>query len=55
LLIVFMKLMRGGMAGVMYSLRARQAGKTTQRVGPPTFRKVRHAKSFTLTQAGWKP
>ena len=36
------------------NVRERQAGKTTQRVGPPTFRQVRHAKSFTLTQAGWK-
>jgi putative transposase len=36
------------------NVRDRQAGKTTQRVGPPTFRKVRNAKSFTLTQAGWK-
>ena len=35
-------------------VRDRQAGKTTQRVGPPTFRKVCNAKSFTLTQAGWK-
>ena len=30
------------------------AGKTTRRVGPPTFRTIRKAKSFTLTQAGWK-
>ena len=36
------------------NVRERQAGKTTQHVGPPTFRQVRHAKSFTLTQAGWK-
>ena len=36
------------------NLKDRQAGKTTQRVGPPTFRKIRKAKSFTLTQAGWK-
>ena len=35
-------------------LKDRKAGKTTRRVGPPTFRKVRNAKSFTLTQAGWK-
>ena len=35
-------------------VRDRQAGKATQRVGPPTFRKVCNAKSFTLTQAGWK-
>src|SRR5437762_9842762 len=31
-----------------------QAGKTVRRVGPPTFRKIRNAKSFTLKQAGWK-
>jgi len=36
------------------NLQDRKAGKTTQRVGPPTFRKLRKAKSFTLTQAGWK-
>lgn len=36
------------------NLKDRKAGKTTQRVGPPTFRKIRKAKSFTLTQAGWK-
>ena len=36
------------------NLQDRTAKKTTQRVGPPTFRKVRHAKSFTLKQAGWK-
>ncbi len=35
-------------------VKARQAGKITRRVGPPTFRKVRNAKSFTLSQAGWK-
>ena len=32
----------------------RQAGTATQRIGPPGFRKVRKAKSFTLKQAGWK-
>lgn len=36
------------------NLKARQAGLTTTKVGPPTFRKIRKAKSFTLTQAGWK-
>lgn len=36
------------------NLKDRKAGKTTQRVGPPTFRTIRNAKSFTLTQAGWK-
>jgi putative transposase len=36
------------------NLNDRQAKKTIQRVGPPSFRKVRHAKSFTLKQAGWK-
>ena len=36
------------------NLKDRKAGKTIRRVGPPTFRKVRKAKSFTLTQAGWK-
>jgi putative transposase len=36
------------------NLKDRTAGKTTRRVGPPTFRKIRKAKSFTLTQAGWK-
>ena len=35
------------------NVQQRKAGHTTQRVGPPTFRKVRHAKSFTLKQAGW--
>ena len=35
-------------------LQDRHAGKTTPRVGLPTFRKVCHAKSFTLKQAGWK-
>ena len=36
------------------NLKNRKAGKTTQRVGPPAFRKIAKAKSFTLTQAGWK-
>ena len=36
------------------NLKDRQTKKTTRKVGPPTFRKVRNAKSFTLTQAGWK-
>jgi putative transposase len=36
------------------NVRDRQVGKTTVRVGPPTSRNIRHAKSFTLTQAGWK-
>ena len=37
------------------NVRERQAGKTTPRVGPPTFfAEYHHAKSFTLTQAGWK-
>ena len=35
-------------------MKDRKTGKTTQRIGPPTFRKLSHAKSFTLTQAGWK-
>jgi putative transposase len=36
------------------NVKDRKAGKTTRRVGPPSFRKIRKAKSFTLTQAGWK-
>ncbi|HEY5870147.1 MAG TPA: transposase [Candidatus Tectomicrobia bacterium] len=32
----------------------RKAGLTTRKIGPPTFRKIAKAKSFTLTQAGWK-
>jgi putative transposase len=36
------------------NLKDRKAGKTTQKVGPPSFRKIAKAKSFTLTQAGWK-
>ncbi len=35
-------------------VKARKAGTIARRVGPPTFRKVRNAKSFTLSQAGWK-
>ena len=36
------------------NVKDRKAGKTTQRVGPPTFRKLAKAKSFTMTQDGWK-
>jgi putative transposase len=36
------------------NMQQRKAGQTSQRVGPPMFRKVRNAKSFTLTQVGWK-
>ena len=36
------------------NVKARKAGKVSRRVGPPSFRKVRNAKSFTLSQAGWK-
>jgi putative transposase len=36
------------------NMKDRKAGKTVRRIGPPSFRKVRKAKSFTLTQAGWK-
>ena len=36
------------------NVKARAAKETTRRVGPPTFRKVRKAKSFTLKQTGWK-
>jgi putative transposase len=36
------------------NLKDRKAGKTTQKIGPPTFRKIAKAKSFTLTQAGWQ-
>ena len=36
------------------NVKERKVGKTTRRVGPPSFRKIRKAKSFTLTQAGWK-
>jgi transposase len=36
------------------SLKDRKTHKTTQTIGPPTFRAIRKAKSFTLKQAGWK-
>jgi putative transposase len=36
------------------NLKDRQAGKTTLKVRPPTFRKIAKARSFTLTQTGWK-
>jgi putative transposase len=36
------------------NLKDRKAGKTTQRIGPPGFRKIAKAKSFTMTQDGWK-
>ena len=36
------------------NVKARKAGKVSRRVGPPGFRKVRNAKSFTLSQCGWK-
>ena len=36
------------------NVKARKAGTIFRRVGPPSFRKVRNAKSFTLSQAGWK-
>lgn len=36
------------------SVKDRKAGKTTLRVHPPTFRKIARAKSFTMTQDGWK-
>ena len=36
------------------NLQDRKAGLTTQKIGPPGFRKVCKAKSFTLKQAGWK-
>lgn len=36
------------------NVKARRAGETTRRIGPPRFRQVRKAKSFTMTQAGWK-
>lgn len=35
-------------------LKDRKAGKAAVKVRPPTFRKIAKAKSFTLTQAGWK-
>jgi putative transposase len=37
-----------------HNLKALQAHHTTQKIGPPAFRKVRKAKSFTLKQTGWK-
>lgn len=43
-----------GYKAFFVNAKSRKAGKTTLHVGPPTFRKVRNAKSFTLTQAGWK-
>jgi putative transposase len=36
------------------NLKDRKAKQTAQRIGPPTFRALRKAKSFTLKQAGWK-
>jgi putative transposase len=36
------------------NLKDRKAGKTAQRVGPPTFRTIAKAKSFTLKQDSWK-
>jgi putative transposase len=36
------------------NLKDRKAGTTTLKVRPPTFRKIAKARSFTLTQAGWK-
>jgi len=36
------------------NVKDRKAGKTTERIGPPGFRKVRKAKSFTLKQAGYR-
>ena len=36
------------------SLKDRASGKSPLKVRPPTFRKIAKAKSFTLTQAGWK-
>jgi hypothetical protein len=36
------------------NLKDRQAHTTTQTIGPPTFRAIRKAQSFTLKQAGWK-
>lgn len=35
-------------------VKEHKAGKSTLKVRPPTFRKIAKAKSFTLTQAGWK-
>jgi putative transposase len=36
------------------NLKGRKAGKVTQKVRPPTFRKITKAKSFTLKQDSWK-
>ena len=36
------------------NLQDRKAHMTTHKLGPPTFRAVRKAKSFTLKQTGWK-
>ena len=36
------------------NVKDRKAGLTTRKIGPPTFRQIAKAKSFTLTQAGWK-
>src|SRR5215471_17990223 len=41
-----------GRSPFFQNLKDRQAGKTTRKVGPPTFRKIAKAKSFTLTQQG---
>ena len=38
----------------LQNLKARKAKQTTQRIGPPTWRAIHKAKSFTLKQAGWK-
>ena len=35
-------------------LKDRTAKQTTQCIGPPTFRAIHKAKSFTLKQVGWK-
>ena len=35
-------------------LQGRNAKRSTPHIGPPTFRALRKAKSFTLKQAGWK-
>src|SRR5262252_8216062 len=36
------------------NLKDRKAHKSLQIIGPPTFRTIRKAKSFTLKQTGWK-
>jgi putative transposase len=36
------------------NLHERRVETTTQKVRPPTLRRIAKAKSFTLTQAGWK-